>query len=118
MTPDRLAALALKWGDRTHSNGTAWSFFDHAAKEFDAFEYRRATSLAALEKALNSGGSAVASMGKGYWTTGGHYRCVKGLDGAYVYANDPASEKRKKQKTDDFMRERRMFFCYIPKPTA
>ena len=33
-------------------------------------------------------------------------------DDTYIYANDPASSKRTKQKISDFMKERKAFFCF------
>ncbi|MBQ3668411.1 MAG: C39 family peptidase [Clostridia bacterium] len=115
VTPATMADFALSHGDRTASNGTAWSFFDHVAKAYPMLSYKRATRLSDLESCLLSGGAAVVSMGKGYWTKGGHYICVHEISGGYVCANDPASSARKRQKTDEFMKERRMCFCFWPK---
>ncbi len=115
VTPPELSEKALYWGDRTRANGTAWSFFAHAAKEYPFGGYEKTSSLRGLEKCLDAGGLVVASMGKGYWTKGGHFICVWKYDGAYVYACDPASKSRTKQKTESFMAERKMFFCFYPK---
>ena len=112
VTPPDLAALSVKWGCRTYSSGTAWSFFPKIADYFEFSKYIKATTLASLKSCLDSGGYIVASMGKGYWTNGGHYICVWKYDSEYIYANDPASSKRKRQKTDDFMKQRKAFFCF------
>ena len=69
-------------------------------------------TAADLKECLATGGYAVASMAKGYWTNGGHYICVWKYDDTYIYANDPASSTRKKQKIDQFMKERKAFFCF------
>ena len=102
----------MAWGDRTYSSGTAWSFFPHIAKEYGFSKYLKTTSLATLKGCLDTGGYAVASMGKGYWTSGGHFICVWKYDNDYIYANDPASSKRTKQKITDFMKQRKCFFCF------
>ena len=39
--------------------------------------------------------------------------CVWKYDDTYIYANDPASSKRTKQKISDFMKERKAFFCFL-----
>ena len=112
VTPPDLADKSMAWGDRSYSSGTNWSFFPHIAKEYGFSKYVKTTSLAALKACLDSGGYAVASMGKGYWTSGGHYICVWKYDGDYIYANDPASSKRVKQKITDFNKERKALFCF------
>ncbi len=112
VTPPDLADKAMAWGDRSYSSGTNWSFFPHIAKEYGFTKYIKTTSLATLKGCLDTGGYAVASMDKGYWTSGGHYICVWKYDGDYIYANDPASSKRTKQKISDFTKERKCFFCF------
>ena len=76
VTPPDLAEKALEWGDRTYSKGTAWSFFAHAAAEYGFGYYEKSARLDRLQSCLDAGGWAVANMGKGYWTKGGHYICV------------------------------------------
>ena len=112
VTPPDLADKAMAWGDRTRSDGTAWSFFPHIANEYGFGSYQKATTLAALKACLDAGGYAVASMGKGYWTSGGHFICVWKYDDTYIYANDPASSTRKRQKQADFMKQRKAFFLF------
>lgn len=112
ITPVEMAKFALAKGCRTNNEGTAWAFFPKVADEYGFSKYRKATSLADLKSCLDTGGYIVASMGKGYWTSGGHYICVWKYDGTYIYANDPASSSRKKQKIEDFMKQRKAFFCF------
>ncbi len=112
VTPPDLADKAMAWGDRTYSSGTAWSFFPHIAKEYGFSKYLKTTSLATLKGCLDTGGYAVASMDKGYWTKGGHFICVWKYDNDYIYANDPASSKRTKQKITEFTKERKALFCF------
>lgn len=112
ITPVEMAEFALKKGCRTDSSGTAWSYFPKVADEYGFARYKKCSSLADLKECLDTGGYIVASMGKGYWTTGGHYICVWKYDGTYIYANDPASAKRTKQKITDFMKQRKAFFCF------
>ena len=112
VTPVTLAELSLKWGCRTYSDGTAWSFFPKIADYYGFSKYVKSSTLATLKSCLDSGGYIVASMGKGYWTSGGHFICVWKYDDKYIYANDPASSSRKKQNITDFMKQRKAFFCF------
>ena len=112
VTPYTLAQLAMNWGDRTYSSGTAWSFFTHIQKKYGFSKMVQTTSLAALKACLDAGGYVVCSMGKGYWTKGGHYICAWKYDNTYIYCNDPASYTRKKQKQSDFVNQRKQFFCF------
>ncbi len=112
VTQPLLADKAISWGDRSRNNGTNWSFFKHISEAYPFGRYLKTGSRAELLSCLDGGGLAVASMGKGYWTKGGHYICVWKHDGAYIYANDPASSVRTRQKITDFMKERKAFFCF------
>ena len=107
LTPYDLAQLALSWGDRTNSSGTAWAFFRHAQEHYGFRTMIQTTNLATLKTCLENGGYAVASMGPGYWTSGSHFICLWKHDGTYMYANDPASTSRKKQKLTQFVKERK-----------
>ena len=116
VTPWTLAQLAMKWGDRTYNSGTAWSFFGHVADKYGFSKMVETKSFAALKACLDAGGYVVCSMVKGYWTTGGHYICAWKYDATYVYANDPASTTRKKQKVADFKAQCKRYFCFYPDP--
>lgn len=53
-------------------------------------------------------------MGPGFWTKGGHFICLWRTDDTYMYANDPASNVRKKQKLAAFESQRKQFFIFYP----
>lgn len=112
VTPPVLAELAVKHGFRTANDGTAWAFFDWVADKYGFSKFVESSNLATLKACLDAGGYVVCSMGKGYWTSGGHYICAWKYDGSYIYCNDPASSSRKKQKQSDFVKERKRFFCF------
>lgn len=112
--PWTLAQLAMQWGDRTYNSGTAWTFFGHVAEKYHFVKMVETKSFAALKACLDAGGYVVCSMGKGYWTSGGHYICAWMYDNTYVYCNDPASSSRKKQKIADFKKQSKRYFCFYP----
>jgi len=114
VTPWTLAQLAMEWGDRTYNNGTAWAFFKRVAERYGFVKFVQTATLAALKACLDAGGYAVASMGPGFWTKGGHFITPWKYDDKYIYCNDPASSTRKRQKITEFMAQRKQFFCYYP----
>ena len=112
--PYDLAMMAVDWGDRSYNSGTNYSFFTHIAEHYPFSKMIKTKALDALKACLDAGGYVVCSMGVGYWTKGGHYICAWKYDDTYIYANDPASSSRKKQKAAAFMDERKQFFCFYP----
>jgi uncharacterized protein YvpB len=72
------------------------------------------STLSALKACLDAGGYVVCSMGPGYWTKNGHFICAWKYDEKYIYANDPASKTRKRQVINDYMKQRKRFFCFYP----
>lgn len=114
VTPWTLAQIAMDKGYRTANSGTAWSFFRCIAGLYGFSKFVQTSSVATMKACLDAGGYVVASMGKGYWTKGGHYITPWKYEGGYIYCNDPASSKRKKQKESDFKSQRKQFFCFYP----
>jgi len=124
LDPWDLARLAMQWGDRTASSGTDTSFFKHIQAKYGFKRMVGTGSLATLKACLDAGGYAICRMGKGYWTTGGHYICAWKYDDQYVYCCDPSSpssrrkEERVKQKQSDFLKQRKDFWCFFPERAA
>ena len=118
ITPVEMCRYAVAHGFRTKSSGTAWGFFKSIAKAYGFTGFVQTKSMAAARVALKNGALVVASMGPGYWTRGGHYICLWKCDDTYMYANDPASRARKRQKLGQFERERKQFFIFQPPRAA
>lgn len=112
ITPVEMCAYSLKHGYRTQNSGTAWAFFGSVAKAYGFTKFVQTKSMATAKSALKEGALVVASMGPGYWTKGGHFICLWKCDGTYMYANDPASYVRKKQKLGPFEEQRKQFFIF------
>jgi peptidoglycan hydrolase-like protein with peptidoglycan-binding domain len=112
ITPVEMCAYAIKHGFRTKTSGTAWGFFKSVAAAYGFTGFVQTKSMATARAALKNGALVVASMGKGYWTRGGHYICLFKTDNTYMYANDPASTRRTKQKLAAFEEERKQFFIF------
>ena len=112
VTPVEMCAYAVKHGFRTKSSGTAWGFFKSIAAAYGFTGFIQTKSMATARAAIKNGAFVVASMGPGYWTSGGHYICLWKTDATYMYANDPASKTRKKQKLAAFEEQRKQFFIF------
>jgi len=112
ITPVEMCKYALDHGFRTASSGTAWDYFKSVAKAYGFSKFVQTKSMATARAAIKAGALVVASMGPGYWTKGGHYICLWKTDDSYMYANDPASKTRKKQKLSAFEEQRKQFFIF------
>lgn len=112
ITPKEMCKYAVDHGYRTKNSGTAWGFFQSIAKAYGFAGFVQTKSMATARAALKSGAFVVASMGPGYWTKGGHFICLWKTDETYMYANDPASSSRKKQKLSAFEQQRKQFFIF------
>ena len=113
VTPADACEKALSWGDRSYSNGTNWSFFGHAAKEY-GLALKATNSLWDALECLEKGGVAVVSFGKSKWTSGGHYCLIWGYDKARFFVRDPASAKESRAfgTADEVTAARKRFFCF------
>ena len=112
ITPVEMCRYAVAHGFRTKSSGTAWGFFKSIANAYGFSKFVQTKSMATARAALKEGALVVASMGPGYWTKSGHYICLWKCDDTYMYANDPASKTRKKQKLAAFENQRKQFFIF------
>lgn len=117
ITPREMCKYAVDHGYRTRNSGTAWGFFQSIAKAYGFTGFVQTKSMATARAALKNGAFVVASMGPGYWTKGGHFICLWKTDDTYMYANDPASSSRKRQKLGAFESQRKQFFIFY-KPGA
>ena len=101
--PVTLASWARMKNYKVKASGTSYNFFVPCAAAYGvtvrrlntANVYGKSTNAVhaqALEE-LKKGNWLIACMGKGNWTSSGHYIVVYGYQGGNVYINDPASTK-------------------------
>lgn len=108
-TPEDACAWALKKGYKAYKQGTYYSYFVPQFKAFDiacerlntsnAYGYPNAVVHKKAFELLKEGYYLIACMGKGLWTSGGHYVVVWWEDGK-VRINDPASTKTERLNGD------------------
>ena len=109
VTPVTTAEWSMSHGYKALNQGTYYSYF---VPQFSAYGitcerlnqanlYGKSTS-AAHEKALlalQGGDWVIACMGKGNWTSTGHFILLYRFENGFVYINDPASTKETRLKS-------------------
>lgn len=119
ITPVETSALSVANGFRTKNNGTAWGFYEFCFKHYGGFsKFVQTNSLTVLKAALAEGALAVCSMNNNdncFWTSGGHFITAIGVDGTYIYANDPnKSAHPRKQAHAKFQKCMKQAFIFWP----
>lgn len=94
ITPEDTCKWSSKNGYVTNV-GTYWSYF---VKQFNKYDisckqtYNSSEALAALK----NGDWVICIMGKGNWTSGGHFILAYGYENKYVFINDPNSTLKRR----------------------
>ena len=110
VTPETEAAWALAHGWKCPHSGTYYGYFVPAAARY-GLACRRLNAVNIYGKpndpahdlaarALRDGELVIACMGKGNWTSSGHYVLCWRLDGDTIYINDPASTRKSRTEGD------------------
>lgn len=94
-------AWAQAHGFKAPHQGTYYGYFAKAAARYgltcrqlswtNLYGNSKSPLHEQAKKALDSGGLVIACMGKGNWTSSGHYVLVWKIEGGTIYINDPAS---------------------------
>lgn len=102
-TPLKAASWALQHGYKAKNQGTYYSFFVPYFRKFgltckqlttsSVYHNPKATVHKKVMQELRKGNLVIACMGKGIWTSSGHFILAYGIDDKRVYINDPASKK-------------------------
>lgn len=124
VTPATTAKWSIAHGYKALHSGTYYSYF---VPQFYAYGIKtrqmnrinnyhhsdQATLRASVTKYLKAGKWIIACMGKGTWTSSGHFILAYGIsDGGKVLINDPASTKeaRTRGNLDTFLKEAKYFW--------
>lgn len=101
VTPATTAEWSMAHGYKALNQGTYYTYFvpqmsryGIPCKRLNTVNlYGKSSSPAHTEalQALKNGNWIIACMGKGHWTSSGHYILLYGLKNGTVYINDPAS---------------------------
>ena len=127
VTPKTECAWALSHGYKAPHQGTYYGYFEPAGKRYGLKVtrlnwtnlYGNATSdyHAQVKDALGRGDLVIACMGKGLWTSSGHYVLVWKVEGNMVFINDPASTRASRTRGDwNLFRQQVKYYWVIEKP--
>lgn len=103
VTPATECKWALANGWKCPHSGTYYQYFVPAAKRYglkctrlntvSIYKDSSSSLHETAKKAILNGDLVIACMGRGNWTSSGHYVLVWWIDGNTIYINDPASSK-------------------------
>lgn len=103
VTPITTAEWSMAHGYKALNQGTYYTYFVPQFKQYgitcrqlnSSNLYGKSSSSAHTEalNALKNGNWVIACMGKGHWTSTGHFILLYKYENGYVYINDPASTK-------------------------
>lgn len=108
VTPVTTAEWSMSHGYKALNQGTYYTYFVPQLNEYGimckrlntANLYGQSSSTAHTEalNALKNGNWVIACMGKGNWTSAGHFILLYKYENGYVYINDPASTSTTRTK--------------------
>lgn len=108
VTPVTTAEWSMAHGYKALNQGTYYTYFVPQFKRYgitckqlnSSNLYGKSSSSAHTEalNALKNGNWVIACMGKGHWTSAGHFILLYKYENGYVYINDPASIKADRTK--------------------
>ena len=123
VTPKSECAWALAHGYKAPHQGTYYGYFAPAAKRFGltcrmlngANLYGKPNSPyhAQAKAAVDRGDLVIACMGKGLWTSSGHFVLVWKIQGNTVYINDPASTRAVRTQGDYALFQTQVKYYFI-----
>ena len=125
--PVTLAAWARGHNYKVKNSGTSYSFFAPCAAAYGVTVRRLNTSNVYGKSSdsvhdqalgeLKAGNWIIACMGKGNWTSSGHYVVAYGYENGMVYINDPASTKAARAKnTWDLFKSQVKYYWAVDVP--
>ena len=95
--PAKMVTFAAENGYYAKGNGSSWTLISEGAEKLGL----SATELPLVKKkmvdAVESGSPVILAMGKGDFTSSGHYIVLTGWDGEAFTVNDPNSKIRSQQ---------------------
>lgn len=127
VTPKTECAWALAHGYKAPRQGTYYGYFEPAGARYGlrvtrlnyTSIYGKSTSSyhAQVKDALDRGELVIACMGKGNWTSSGHYVLVWGIQGDTIYINDPASTlARRTRGSYSLFKQQVKYYWIIERP--
>ena len=127
--PQTECAWALANGYKAPRQGTYYGYFVPAAARYglkarqvnwvNIYGNSKSAYHEEARKAIEAGHLVIACMGKGNWTSSGHYVLVWDIRGETIYINDPASTKAHRVRGDYALFKKQVkYYWIIEKPVS
>ena len=127
VTPETECAWALKHGYKAPRQGTYYGYFVPAAARYglkgrqlswtNIYGNSNSHLHEEARKAVEAGHLVIACMGKGLWTSSGHYVLVWKIQGNTIYINDPASTRSARTQGDySLFKQQVKYYWVIERP--
>lgn len=127
VTPETECAWALKHGYKAPRQGTYYGYFVPAAARYglkarqlswtNIYGNSKSSLHEEARKAVEAGHLVIACMGKGLWTSSGHYVLVWKIQGNTIYINDPASTRSVRTQGDyNLFKQQVKYYWVIERP--
>lgn len=98
LTPDKIAEYSMENGYYVEGTGTAWALMEDVPKLYGISVTKLSAEERNIRATLDSGGVVICSVGRGEFTTSGHYILIYGYDSEGLIINDPNCVARSNQK--------------------
>lgn len=128
VNPATECAWALAHGFKAPHRGTYYGYFVPAGARYglkvrqinavNIYGNSKSAHHETARKAIEAGHLVIACMGKGNWTSSGHYVLVWEIQGNTIYINDPASTKKSRTQGDySLFKKQVKYYWVITKPS-
>ena len=89
LTPNKIAEYSMENGYYVEGTGTAWALMEDVPKLYGISVTKLSAEESSIRAILDRGGVVICSMGRGDFTTSGHYILIYGYDSEGLLINDP-----------------------------
>lgn len=116
LTPGKIADYSMENGYYVEGAGTAWALMEDVPKLYGISVTKLGADESSIRAVLDNGGVVICSVGRGEFTTSGHYILIYGYDSEGLLINDPNCVARSKQKWvfSDIRWQIKNIWAYMP----
>lgn len=116
LTPDEIAEYSMENGYYVEGTGTAWALMEDVPKLYGIGVTKLSAEESSIRAVLDNGGVVICSMGRGDFTTSGHYILIYGYDREGLLINDPNCVARSSRhwSFDDLKYQMKNIWAYMP----
>ncbi len=115
LTPAQIADYSMDNGYYMEGTGTAWALMEDVPKQYGLGVVKPGARAEELIDVLDNGGVIVCSVGRGDFTTQGHYIVIYGYESDGFLVNDPNCVARsRKWAFSELKSQIKNIWAYLP----